>query len=84
MISTTTDGDGVAALELCPLALALCLAAVLALALPARADWVQWRGPHGNGVGEGENLPEEWAPRAVTFRGRGWGAGWGGDPAVLR
>ena len=39
------------------------LLALCAAALPlAAADWLEWRGPHQNGVSEDAGLPDSWEP----------------------
>lgn len=44
-------------------------ALLLALAVPGGADWTQWRGPGGTGVGsETGPLPEVWEPGAPNIR----------------
>lgn len=57
----------------------LTLAAVMALPMTGRADWLQFRGPNGNGYVEGNaKLPTQLGPNAVTWKaslpGRGLGS----------
>jgi outer membrane protein assembly factor BamB len=41
--------------------LAVATALVLAASAALSADWPQWRGPHGTGVSDEQNLPVEWS-----------------------
>jgi outer membrane protein assembly factor BamB len=53
------------------------LTAILLLALPASAQWPQFRGPAGDGVASGRGLPLTWSEQAnvrwkTKIHGRGW------------
>ncbi len=53
------------------------LALILALPLPAAADWPQFRGPTGQGLSDAKDPPTEWGPdRNVAWKvevpGKGW------------
>ena len=53
------------------------LSLTLSLALPARADWPEFRGPTGQGLALSANPPTEWGPEKnvawkVSVPGRGW------------
>jgi outer membrane protein assembly factor BamB len=54
------------------------LLALCAVAMPlAAADWLDWRGPHQNGVSDEKDLPETWEPGgknqlwSIDLAGRG-------------
>jgi outer membrane protein assembly factor BamB len=62
---------------------AFLLSAALLAALPARADWPQFRGPEGNGVAASQGLPLHWSETTnvrwkTPLHGRAWSS-----PVVL-
>ena len=65
---------------------ALAIFGTLLLAAPARAaeDWPNWRGPHGNGVGEASGLPGSWSLAAGVLWSAPLPGACASTPAVVR
>ena len=54
----------------------LCLSTVVSSAATA-ADWPQFRGPGGSGVGDDTQFPTEWSPeRNIRWKAALPGVGW--------
>src|SRR5687767_2241645 len=59
------------------------LSLVLLVALPARADWPQFRGPEGTGVSKGKGFPISWSEtKNVRWKTRLHGRAWS-SPVIL-
>src|SRR6266516_4495193 len=60
----------------------LVLSAALASAQEPTTDWPRWRGPHGDGVADGRNIPTHWS-KTENIRWSVKLPGWGTSSPVV-